>query len=96
MLLTIHQYLQVWKNVLWEESFDNNNAATTNNADATDSALQSAQLKAIDICKWCTASGAAVAKQTSERRLIKLSTNQQSTSKSAGHIKQGYWQQLVA
>jgi len=51
-------------------------AATTDHADVTDGALQSTQQTAVDIRKWCTASGAALTKQTSERRHTRLSTNQ--------------------
>jgi len=77
------------------KTFDNDDVTTANHADASNSALQSAQLKAISIYRWCTASGAAATKQTSEWRHIKLLTNQQSTSKSTSHRKQCHWQQVV-
>jgi len=78
-----------------KKTFDDDDAATADHADAADGALKSAQQTAVDICKWCTASGAALTKQTGERRHTRLLTNQQSTSKSTGHSKQGHWQQLV-
>jgi len=57
-----------------KKSFDDDDAATASHADAADSALQSVQQTAIDICKCCTASGGALAKKTSERRHLLVKT----------------------
>jgi len=80
------------ENCVMKKTLDDDDATTADHADAADGALQSAQQTAIDIRKCCTASGAALTKQTSEMRHTRLSTNQQSTSKSTGCSKQGHWQ----